>query len=80
MMNIQIIAILGIISGILSSIFRSNIIIGPGLFYLGGGELGLIIMTVIFLYFLYYGIISVKEIVVFMVSYLVANYVVSMLK
>jgi len=78
--SLQLFALLGTISGILSSIFRTGIIIGPGLFLLSGGELGLIITLVIVLYMLYKNYINLMEITIFIITYMVANYLMNIIK
>ncbi len=78
MFNLYIFIILGILSGIISSIMNTGLIIAPGFIYLGGGMLGYLLLGVIFLYYLYNGQINIVEILVFIISYIIANYLANM--
>ncbi len=71
---------LGILSGVLSSLFQTGIIIAPGIFLFSSSELGFLIALVVVLYFLYKKYITFIELLVFFVAYFVSNFMMNMIK
>jgi len=78
--SVKLFIYLGVLSGILSSLFQTGIIVAPGIFLLSGGTLGILIAFVTVLYLLYTNYITIMELSIYILSYLVSNFVIDIIK